>query len=66
VRLELPPSASFNIDAHTEHGSVSSDFEGPETRSSNRDRSLKGRVGSGGPNFNIETRNGDIRLEKRG
>src|SRR5882762_594395 len=58
VRLELPPSASFNIDAHTEHGSVSSDFEGPETRSSNRDRSLKGRVGSGGPNFNIETRNG--------
>jgi DUF4097 and DUF4098 domain-containing protein YvlB len=66
VRLELPPSASFNIDARTEHGSVSSEFDGAETRSSDRNRSLRGQVGTGGPTINIETRNGDIRVEKRG
>jgi putative adhesin/cell wall-active antibiotic response 4TMS protein YvqF len=66
VRLELPPAASFNIDARTQHGSVDSEFDGVETGSSNRDRTLKGQVGRGGPSINIETRNGDIRVEKRG
>ncbi|HYR87609.1 MAG TPA: DUF4097 family beta strand repeat-containing protein [Terriglobia bacterium] len=66
VRLELPSTASFNIDARTQHGSVTSEFDGTETRSSDRDRFLRGQVGRGGPNINIETRNGDIRLEKRG
>lgn len=66
VRIELPSSASFNIDARTEHGSISSEFEGFNTNSSKRDRSIRGHVGSGGPQITIDTRNGDIRLEKRG
>lgn len=66
VTIELPSGASFNIDARTQHGSIDSEFDGASTNTSNRERSIRGRIGTGGPEINIETRNGDIRLEKRG
>lgn len=66
VRLELPSTSSFNIDARTEYGSVDTEFEGLDRSTSNRVASLRGRLGSGGPQIAITTRNGDIHLDRRG
>jgi DUF4097 and DUF4098 domain-containing protein YvlB len=66
VTLQLPSTAPFSIDAHTRYGSINSEFDGLNDVSSNRERSLRGRVGQGGPQINIDVRNGDIRLEKKG
>jgi len=66
VTLELPSSAAFNVDARAEYGNIDSDFEGVNTNRSNRERSVAGQVGQGGPHLTINTRNGNIRLEKKG
>ena len=67
VTLELPSMASFSIDAKTRYGSIDSEFDGLNNDvSSNRERSLRGRLGQDGPQIHIDTRNGDIRLEKKG
>jgi len=66
VTVELPSSAAFRIDARTEYGDVQSDFEGLNTNSSNREKSIIGEVRQGGPRIQINTRNGEIRLQRRG
>jgi hypothetical protein len=66
VTLELPSGSAFNIDARTEYGDVNSDFEGLNINSSRREKNLTGQFGQAGPHFKISTRNGNIRLEKRG
>jgi hypothetical protein len=66
VVLNLPSSAAFSIDARTRSGEIACEFEGLRVDSSGRERSLSGRVGNGGPQITIETRNGDIRIGKRG
>ncbi len=67
VTLELPSTAFFSIDAKTRYGSINSEFDGLNNDvSSNRERSLRGRLGQDGPQIHIDTRNGDIRLEKKG
>jgi type VI protein secretion system component Hcp len=66
VTLELPSGSSFGLDARTEYGQVYSEFEEIRTIESNRERSLTGRVGRGGPRISVSLRNGDIRLVKRG
>jgi len=66
VTLELPSSSSFRIEAHTEHGETDSDFEGLSTNRSNQERTIQGEVGRGGPKVTITTKNGNIRLQKRG
>jgi DUF4097 and DUF4098 domain-containing protein YvlB len=66
VRIALPSSSSFTLDARTEFGQVSSEFEGVDRSSSSREASLRGSVGVGGPQITITTRNGDIRLDRRG
>ena len=65
VTLELPSSSAFNIDARTEYGEVDSDFEGLNTSRVNRQKSIGGQYGQGGPHLEISTRNGNIRLEKK-
>ena len=66
VTLEIPSTSAFRIDARTEHGEVDSDFEGLSVNRSNRERSITGELRQGGPHLTINTRNGDIRLQKRG
>jgi DUF4097 and DUF4098 domain-containing protein YvlB len=66
VRLELPSTSSFGIDAQTQFGNVDTDFDGIDRSTSNRQASLRGRVGTGGPQITINTRNGDIHIDRRG
>jgi lia operon protein LiaG len=67
MRIGLPSNSSFAIDARTAFGDVRSEFGTlTEENSANRERSITGRVGEGGPQIHLETRFGDIRLEKRG
>jgi putative adhesin/cell wall-active antibiotic response 4TMS protein YvqF len=67
VRLRLPANASFGLEAQTAFGDVRSEFGALTENSSNRrERSMKGTVGEGGPQINVKTRFGDIRLQKRG
>jgi len=66
VTLELPSSSAFKIDARTVYGEVDSDFEGLHVDRSNRERMIHGEIGHDGPQVTIGTRNGSIRLEKRG
>jgi DUF4097 and DUF4098 domain-containing protein YvlB len=66
VTLEFPSNSSFTIDAQTEFGQIDSEFAGLGSSRSNRERSLTGRVGQGGPQIKISARNGDIHLERKG
>jgi hypothetical protein len=66
VRLELPSASSFSIDADTEYGQVESQFEGLDSSRSNRRTSLKGSVGAAGPQITINSRHGNIFLDRRG
>jgi LiaI-LiaF-like transmembrane region/Toastrack DUF4097 len=67
MRIGLPSNSSFGIDARTAFGDVRSEF-GSLTRenSPNPKRSITGRVGEGGPQLHLETRFGDIRIQKKG
>ena len=66
VTLELPSSSAFSVDARTQYGDIDSEFEGLSTTSNRQDKSLNGVFRQGGPRLNISTRNGSIRLQKRG
>ncbi|MBI4474500.1 MAG: hypothetical protein HY646_17655 [Acidobacteria bacterium] len=66
VVVEMPSGSSFAVDARTRYGNVDSEFEGIRVDSDNRDKSINGRTGTGGPLIKIDTRNGDVRLERRG
>jgi hypothetical protein len=64
VTMELPASSAFKVDARTQFGEVDSEFEGLRTDRSNRERTINGEFGQGGPNLMITTRNGHIRLRR--
>ncbi len=66
VTLELPSNSSFSIDAQIEFGEIHSEFQGLKMAASNRERSLNGRVGAGGPQIMIAARNGTIHLGRKG
>jgi hypothetical protein len=65
VRLDLPSSSAFSFQARTAFADVESDFEGLTRDRSNREESLGGQVGQGGPQISISSRFGNIRLRKR-
>src|SRR5262249_22237809 len=66
VTLEIPASSAFKIDARTVYGDVDSEFDGLHVDRSNRERMIHGELGHDGPQVTITTRNGSVRLEKRG
>lgn len=66
VTLDLPASSAFSIEARADYGEIESDFDGLNHDNTNRQRLVRGEVGHGGPKILIETRNGNIRLVKRG
>jgi len=64
VRLVLPASSSFSVDAETRHANISTDFDDLSIREERDRESLNGRVGSGGPEVRIENQNGNIEIIK--
>src|SRR5262249_876040 len=66
VTLEIHSTSAFSVDARTEHGNAESDFEGLTVSRDNRERGINGEFGRNGPKLMIRTRNGDIRLQRRG
>jgi hypothetical protein len=62
VRLTLPRDASADVEAHTVNGGVGCDFELADARKSRR--KIEGRIGSGGPRFELGTVNGSVHIER--
>ncbi|MGH9432270.1 MAG: DUF4097 family beta strand repeat-containing protein [Terriglobia bacterium] len=62
LTLRINPSASFNLDAHTDSGQIytqrSVTVQGTQGRGT-----LHGKVGNGGPVVNLRTGSGSIRIE---
>src|SRR5262249_28058375 len=66
VSVELPSNSAFSIDARTEFGEIRSEFQGLNMATSNRERYLTGRVGTGGAQIMIAVGNGSIHLGRKG
>jgi len=64
VTVALPASSAFSVDARTRFANVSSDFSELRLEDNQNRNSITGRVGTGGPELNIDNRNGSIRIEK--
>jgi DUF4097 and DUF4098 domain-containing protein YvlB len=64
IRLALPESAQFTLNASTGRGSISNPFGGGlKLEANGRSGSLRGSVG-GGPAIQLETQRGDIAVQK--
>jgi DUF4097 and DUF4098 domain-containing protein YvlB len=59
IEVELPPEASFELDASTGSGSIDSERPVSVTGRISR-KALRGAVGNGGPRLDIETSSGSI------
>jgi DUF4097 and DUF4098 domain-containing protein YvlB len=62
VELTLPPNASASIDGHTRNGDIVSDYE--LTISGDENKTVSGRIGSGGSKILLTAENGDVRIKK--
>jgi DUF4097 and DUF4098 domain-containing protein YvlB len=66
IRLSLPAAAQFTISASTNNGDIANDFGGPlKLEQSGRRGTLRGSVGNG-PSVELETRRGQIMVQKAG
>jgi DUF4097 and DUF4098 domain-containing protein YvlB len=68
ITLTLPTSLAVNIKAETVNGSIETDFpltmKGAIKMDGGQMRHLSGTIGGGGPELELETVNGSIRLRK--
>jgi hypothetical protein len=64
VTVELPASASTEVEGGTVNGSIESDF-GLEVTGKWGPKKVSGRIGSGGRTLNVKAVNGSIELRKR-
>jgi len=64
VQLTVPTKASFQLQAEARRGDVFSEFEGVATSQDRNDHSMRGTVGSGGPEIRVTNVNGDVSLRK--
>jgi Putative adhesin len=63
IRLTLPDNFAADIEAHTGDGSVKVDF--PMTSSgTNRESEVRGKIKGGGISIQLQTGDGDVRVEK--
>jgi hypothetical protein len=65
VTVELPESVNANVELATRNGRVTTDFPLHMEKLENT-RNIIGTLGSGGPKVSLTTRNGSVRLKKRG
>lgn len=65
VRLSVPASADFNVEAHATRGDIQTDFNSLRA-SGNDDKNsvLSGQVGKGGTSVRLNTTNNDIHVQK--
>jgi Putative adhesin len=61
ITVRMPGSIGANLRAHTSNGSISSDF-GVTTHGSLSKHHLEGAIGEGGPQMDLGTSNGSIKL----
>ncbi len=65
VTLTLPPASAFEIQASSERGDTESDFQEGITRNEvNRVARMEGKVGAKGPQIQVRTTYGTVRLRK--
>jgi DUF4097 and DUF4098 domain-containing protein YvlB len=66
VEVVMPPKCSFELSATSHQGDVESDFQGPElkTGQEEKSRTLRGKFGGRGPKIQLRTSYGNIRLRK--
>ncbi len=64
IQLSLPENSSFNLDAGTTFGAISSDFEINRSKKS-AGESATGAINGGGPLVKINVQNGSIRLKQQ-
>ena len=65
IDLSLPPDARFTLQASTNDGDMSTDFDVPQSNQ-NDHRSASGKVGGGGPTVSVVTNHGDVHIRKAG
>ena len=65
IDVVLPGDATFQVEAETTNGNISTDFEITTSGGVWRRNRLRGAVGGGGRNLLLETTNGSIKLRKQ-
>jgi DUF4097 and DUF4098 domain-containing protein YvlB len=62
VEVTLPPSASATVDGRTHNGDIFTEFDLPIGGDENK--TVAGKIGSGGSRIVLSTENGDLRIKK--
>ncbi|HIJ65858.1 MAG TPA: DUF4097 family beta strand repeat protein, partial [Candidatus Hydrogenedentes bacterium] len=62
ITLVLCPGCQMAVEASTAHGAVRTEIPVDAADGVQRKNRINGRIGGGGPNFTLQTLNGDIRL----
>lgn len=65
VELSLPPNASFQLDARTRRGDITTDYSIP-VQNQGQEQTANGAVGNGGPQVRVVTTNASIEIRKGG
>ena len=60
--MTVPENGSATVDGSTHNGDIVSDFQ--LTISGDENKTVTGRIGSGGPKFTLSAKNGDLRIKK--
>ncbi|MFZ0301931.1 MAG: DUF4097 family beta strand repeat-containing protein [Terracidiphilus sp.] len=62
VEITLPPDGAGVVDGHTHNGEVVNDFD--LSVNGDEDKTVSGRIGSGGPRISLTSSDGDIHIKK--
>lgn len=62
VEITLPPNGTGNVTGHTHNGDVVTDF--PLSVTGDQDKTVSGKIGSGGPRIDLSAENGDLHIKK--
>ena len=62
VEITLPPNAAGTVNGHTHNGDIMNDFG--LSVSGDQDKTVTGKIGSGGPQIYLSADNGDLHIKK--
>ncbi len=62
VEITVPPNGAGTVDGHTHNGDILTDFG--LTISGDEDKTVSGKIGSGGPKIFLSADEGDVRIKK--
>jgi DUF4097 and DUF4098 domain-containing protein YvlB len=62
VEITLPPNANGTVDGHTHNGEIVTDFG--LMVSGDEDKTVSGKIGSGGPAISLSSDNGDLGIKR--